>query len=313
MANQDSFEAISAQHLPPPGTLNLDHVGHFVPDKDAASAVLEKLGFSLTPFSLQTTKDAAGESVPAGTGNRCAMFASGYLEFLTPVADTPVANADPRRDRALHRPPPDRLRHARCGRRARPPRTPWVRALAAGKPAARSRCFGRAAPRAFFRGPRAPGNHARRPCAVLPAPHAGEHVAAEIPRPPERRHRAHCGLRRCRRTGTSRRAFCALRGPAAHADPGIRADENRAWRRIRRQRHGVQGVVRRRAPAAPAMAGYALACKDPLGLRDRLVALGCTVSNPSPDLFAACLPAAIGSAWLFGTPGAFQDWPSPGC
>ena len=34
---------------PPPGELCLDHLGHFVPDLDAAAAVWEKLGFVVTP------------------------------------------------------------------------------------------------------------------------------------------------------------------------------------------------------------------------------------------------------------------------
>ena len=61
------------------------------------------------------------------------------------------------------------------------------------------------------------------------------------------------------------------------------------------------------------MAGYALACKDPKGLRSRLVALGCSVSEPSPDLYAASLPPQIGGAWLFGTGSAYKDWLMPGC
>jgi hypothetical protein len=77
---------------PAAGTLSLDHIAHFVPDIDRASTALERLGFTLTPFSLQqhrTTPD--GPLEPAGSGNRCAMLERGYLEFLTPTADTPVA------------------------------------------------------------------------------------------------------------------------------------------------------------------------------------------------------------------------------
>ena len=66
-------------------------------------------------------------------------------------------------------------------------------------------------------------------------------------------------------------------------------------------------------PDAPAMAGYALACKDPKGLRARLVSIGCSVSEPSPDLYAAQLPPEIGGAWLFGSEGAYRDWLMPGC
>ena len=86
--------ATAADHyqVPAPGTLNIDHVAHFVPHVDSASSALEKLGFTLTPFSAQSHRlEPGGPLVPAGSGNRCAMFRQGYLEFLSPTGDTPVA------------------------------------------------------------------------------------------------------------------------------------------------------------------------------------------------------------------------------
>jgi len=71
---------------PEPGELCLDHVAHFLPDLAAAAAVLEGLGFTVTPLSAQQTQDG-----PAGTSNRTVMLDEGYLEFLTPTLDTPVA------------------------------------------------------------------------------------------------------------------------------------------------------------------------------------------------------------------------------
>lgn len=83
---------IPTAQVPAPGTLNLDHIAHFVPDVDAASTALERLGYTLTPFSPQSHRlTEGGPLVPAGTGNRCVMFERGYLEFLTPTADTPIA------------------------------------------------------------------------------------------------------------------------------------------------------------------------------------------------------------------------------
>ena len=71
----------------------LDHVAHFVPHVDSASSVLEKLGFTLTPFSAQSYRpEPGGPLTPAGTGNRCVMLERGYLEFLTPTGDTPIAS-----------------------------------------------------------------------------------------------------------------------------------------------------------------------------------------------------------------------------
>ena len=38
---------------PTPGALNIDHVAHFVPQREACHEALIRLGFSPTPFSLQ--------------------------------------------------------------------------------------------------------------------------------------------------------------------------------------------------------------------------------------------------------------------
>ena len=83
----------AAAQVPAAGELTLDHVAHFVPHLDSASSALEKLGFTLTPFSEQSHRaEPGGPLVPAGAGNRCAMLKRGYLEFLTPTGATPVAS-----------------------------------------------------------------------------------------------------------------------------------------------------------------------------------------------------------------------------
>ena len=68
----------------------LDHIGHWLPAKDAAKAALEALGFTITPFSEQRQNDADGNLIPAGSGNYCVMLEQGYLEFLIALADTPI-------------------------------------------------------------------------------------------------------------------------------------------------------------------------------------------------------------------------------
>lgn len=78
--------------VPARGLHNLDHVAYFVPERAAMHAALLQLGFAPTPFSLQQHRLHPGaELTPAGTGNHCVMLREGYLEFLVPVADTPVA------------------------------------------------------------------------------------------------------------------------------------------------------------------------------------------------------------------------------
>ena len=53
------------------------------------------------------------------------------------------------------------------------------------------------------------------------------------------------------------------------------------------------------APAAPAIAGYALACAHPDSFAERCSAAGVRVT-PMHKQYAAQLPASLGGAWLFG-------------
>ena len=76
--------------LPAPDAVFLDHVAHFVPAIDPAAEALARCGFRLTPFTPQTNR-VDGKPVPAGTGNRCAMFRRGYVEILAATGDTPLA------------------------------------------------------------------------------------------------------------------------------------------------------------------------------------------------------------------------------
>lgn len=77
---------------PSAGHINLDHVAHFVPDIEAARLALSGAGFTLTPFSPQSHRlRPDGPLVPAGSGNCCIMLPQGYIEILTPIADTPIA------------------------------------------------------------------------------------------------------------------------------------------------------------------------------------------------------------------------------
>lgn len=81
-----------AQQCPAQGQLNIDHIAHFIPNIETASSALIEAGFTLTPFSAQSHRLAPNAPLtPAGSGNRCIMLGSGYLEFLTPIADTPIA------------------------------------------------------------------------------------------------------------------------------------------------------------------------------------------------------------------------------
>ena len=79
------------RQLPLAEEIFLDHIGHFVSDREAARAALARAGFAPTPVSIQVTPDpAGGPPKPSGTGNVTAMFARGYVEVLFKAADTPL-------------------------------------------------------------------------------------------------------------------------------------------------------------------------------------------------------------------------------
>lgn len=69
----------------------LDHIAHWVSDMNAAATAMQDLGFTLTPYTEHTNSTEPGAPiVPAGSANRCIMLREGYLEVLTPTADTAI-------------------------------------------------------------------------------------------------------------------------------------------------------------------------------------------------------------------------------
>jgi hypothetical protein len=77
------------RQLPVGEEIFLDHIGHFVRDREAARDALARAGFAPTPVSVQVNPDpAGGDPKPSGTGNVTAMFARGYVEVLFKTADT---------------------------------------------------------------------------------------------------------------------------------------------------------------------------------------------------------------------------------
>ena len=75
------------RQLPLGEEIFLDHVGHFVPDREAASRAFIRCGFAPTPVSVQVNPDGT----LTGTGNVCAMLPRGYIEVLFKTAATPLA------------------------------------------------------------------------------------------------------------------------------------------------------------------------------------------------------------------------------
>ncbi len=86
---QSAGQPEADRQLPLGNEIFLDHVGHFVPDPEAASRALARAGFAPTPVSIQVNPDPKGGTPQrTGTGNVTAMLPRGYIEVLFKTADT---------------------------------------------------------------------------------------------------------------------------------------------------------------------------------------------------------------------------------
>jgi len=283
------------KRVPDPGELVLDHVAHFVPDLGAARGALQAMGFAVTPESAQATPDG-----PAGTSNVTVMLPQGYLEFLAPTMDT--ANAAKLRvamaryagvHLACFGTPAAVQEHARLATHGFRPlavvdlrrdtetgraQFKVVRAAPEAMPEGRVQFVQHLSPEVIWH-ERWMGhaNGVRKLACVFvvaddPVAVAARwaHFAALLPRPAGR--------------------FVHLRTDRGDVLVGRRAE----WERL-------FGDV---APAAPAIAGYALECEDPEAFAGRVLLAGAAVRKLRPRLFTAVLPSALGGNWVFGTAAA---------
>jgi hypothetical protein len=268
---------------PPPGDLYLDHLAHFVPDLAAAGAVWEKLGFRVTPLS-----DHQVSGKPAGTSNRCVMLEEGYLELLAPTLDTPHAQRVRYRMKlfvgvhlACFGTPDAAAEHARLAAHGFEPE-PVVklqRDVEGGKarfnviyvprdkmPEGRVQYCEHLAP-----------EHVWREGYVNPFRLRAVYVVADEPEEVAARWGRFGGL---------------LPRPE---DGFVRLDTARG-RVVIGTRKNVQRVLGN-APAAPALAGYALSCSDPDAFAARCRKAGLNVRGRVVEL-----PPALGGTWLLESP-----------
>lgn len=284
--------SVAAQQIPPPGGLIVDHVSHFVPDLGAAARALEALGFAVTPVSAQQTQDG-----PAGTSNVCVMLEHGYLEFLAPTMDTPNAQrlrATMRRYPGVHLccfgTPDAEGEHRRLADHGFSPlpvvnlqretaekqtvRFKVVRASPEKMPEGRIQFVQHLAAEAIWR-PQYLGhtnNIVKLACvfAVAGDPYAAgarwARFSALLPRPAG--------------------GYVHLRAARGHVLIGTRDN----W-----------SALLGDAPAAPALAGYALECRDPAILVARCKLMGLALKKLRENLYAVALPDSLGGAWIFGT------------
>lgn len=273
---------------PAPGELFLDHLGHFVPDLEAAARLLDGLGFAVTPVSNHAV---AGQ--PAGTANRCVMLEQGYLEILAPTLDTPNARR--------------------------------VRAHMARYSGVHLACFG--TPDAQFEHDRlaAQGFQPEPLVHLERALHTGETASFQViyvppEEMPEGRVQYVCQMRpQALWTGESlahRNGVIGLKAVFVVAEDPTQSAAR--WARFSGLLPRPEGdlvvleCARGRVvvgtkmqlsrllgdlPAAPALAGYALACRHPEAFAARCSGLGLAVQQTAAG-HAISLPPSLGGVWL---------------
>ena len=272
---------------PAPGALVLDHVSHFVPDLDAAAAVLADLGFVVTQRSDQQTPEG-----PVGAANRCVMLDEGYLEILAPTLETPTAQRmraamarhvgvhlacfgtpdaeGEHRRLADHGFEPQPLVDLRREAEGRPVRFKVVRPAPEKMPEGRVQYVEQMTPEAIWTPAHlAHGNGVQGLSAVFVVADDPLQVAARWAR------------------------FSAL---LPRREGALLALETARGRVLIGTREIIAGILGH-APAAPSIAGYALSCADP-GRFAALCAESALAVRRSGRRFAVALPPALGGAWL---------------
>jgi len=285
------------RHLPPPGTLVLDHVSHFVPELAAARRALAAIGFRPSARSLQRTPDG-----PAGTANVCAMLREGYLEFLAPVAATPNAErvrAAMARHRGVHlvafgtpSVEEERLRLAHAGFEPRPVirlarGTPTgtacilvVRVSEKRMPEGRIQYVEHATPQVLWRPE------------LVDHPNSVTGLAAVF-----------VVARDCAAAAARWARFAALLPRRLGRFVELATGRGQVLLSSRSRLRALLGA----APPAPAVAGYALSCARPERFARMLEQSGCAVRALGPSVYSAALPPALGGACLFGTKSALRS------
>lgn len=297
-----------AANVPADGAVGLDHVGLFAPDMARAALAMEQLGFALTPYSPQRHTLASGEIVPTGTANRLAILGLGYIELLTAIGDTPIADQlrhATRRYTGAHLiafgTADAEATHARLGQAGFEP-LPMVRLQRTVPTAAGERL-------ARFSVVRVPPERMPEGRMQFCRQHTPELVwQAERQNHPNRAHiltdillcvddPAEAAARYGRFLGlapTARDGFCVLelaRGRLHLFDPD-----------------GLARSTGTLAPTTPFMAGFALASADLAATRAVLAERGADAREIAPDVIAAKMSEGIATTILFTGPDAALPW-----
>lgn len=283
---------VADRQKPAPGELFLDHVSHFVPDLDAAAELLERLGFAVTPTSLQIS---GGK--PVGASNRCVMLEKGYIEILAPTHDTPAAQR----------------------MRARMQKFVGVHLACFGTPDAEGEQARLAAhgfePQPLVDLQRETGTGSVRFKVVRPSPESMPEGRVQYVQQltPEQIWRAE-HLRHSNGVFALSAVYVLagadVPGTAARwaRFAGLLPRPGRGWVALEASRGSViigskrflekQGAFRR-LPEPPALAGYALLCREPAAFARRCANLGLAVHKlPRQEAYGVALPSALGGTWV---------------
>jgi hypothetical protein len=276
---------VADRQKPAAGELFVDHVSHFVADLDAAAQVFESVGMKVTPISVQKTPEG-----PVGASNRCVMLEEGYIELLSPTHDTPPAN----RMRALMQ------------------RYDGVHLLCYGTPDAEGE-HRRLQAHGFDPQPlvnlqrRVKGGTAKFKVVRLPTEKMPEgriqyvqqltpqHIWRKGDVNPMRLEQVFVVAADPAQTAARWARFAGLIPHAVRDGVELDTARGRIFVGHRQSIAKKLGV----APAAPGIAGYALACRHPEKLAVRCKAAGIKVQKHGKH-YAVTLPKALGGAWLFG-------------
>lgn len=276
---------VAERQKPPAGELFLDHVAHFVPDLGAAAELLESLGFTPTPESAHRAQGA-----PAGTSNRCLMLEEGYVEILAPTMNTPNAarvRAHMARYDGVHLAcfgtPDARFEHERlAGQGFEPePLVDLQRAVDGGEtvrfsvvyvppgrmPEGRIQYVQQLTPEVIWK-----DRFVRHANGVTGL--SAVYVVADDP--------AAAGARWAR--------FSGLLPRSANGLVSLETARGRVL-------IGTRAQLFESAPAAPALAGYALSCRHPEEFAARCSGMGLAVRKTAAG-HAISLPPSLGGTWL---------------
>ena len=95
--------SVASDQVPAAGGISLDHVAHWVPAIDAASARMEQLGFALTPYSSQRLPPKPGRADDISWPRPAPPPEAAFLDATEPVETGATLASEDKADPAQRR------------------------------------------------------------------------------------------------------------------------------------------------------------------------------------------------------------------